>query len=158
MITDFRTIQSDLEPDRQKIHPSIVSLVTLMDESIQIPGTQYRIGLDGIIGLVPVVGDLFTAFIGRLLLKEADRLGVSRWIKARMYANYLLDTVVGMIPLVGDAFDFAFKAHLRHLRLLQGHLDRQARRDAGRRSTTATASGNGSWRGRAQPPPQQFAT
>jgi hypothetical protein len=142
--TNFITmLRPDLEvaaPDRREIHPSIVSLVMVMDESIQIPGTTFRIGLDGIIGLVPVVGDLFTAFVGRLLLKEADRLGVSRWTKARMYFNYLIDTVVGMIPIVGDAFDFAFKAHRRNLRLLQAHLDKQARREPGHDRTAAQAS------------------
>src|SRR5262249_12072720 len=54
----------------------------------------------------------------------AERLGVSRWTKARMYGNYAIDTLVGMIPIFGDAFDFGFKAHRKNLRLLQEHLDR----------------------------------
>jgi hypothetical protein len=111
-------------PNPHEIHPTISLLTSLMDDFIQIPGTNIRIGLDGIIGLFPVVGDLLTLVVAAVFMKEAERLGVSRWTKARMYGNYLIDTVIGIIPIAGDAFDFAFKAHRRNLRLLQEHLDK----------------------------------
>lgn len=111
-------------PNPRHIHPNIAFLASLLDDFIPIPGTTFRVGLDGIIGLIPVAGDLIGLFIAGLFMKEAERLGVSRWTKARMYGNYAVDTVVGMIPIFGDAFDFGFKAHRRNLRLLQEHLDR----------------------------------
>ena len=62
---------------------------------------RLRIGLDGIIGLIPVVGDLLTILIGGIILQEAKRLGVSRWTRFRMYANYAIDLLVGSVPVVG---------------------------------------------------------
>ena len=111
------------KPESHAIQPSIALLASIMDDFLQIPGTKVRIGLDGIIGLIPVIGDLITIVVGAFIMREAERLGVSRWTKARMYANYAIDTLVGMIPIVGDAFDFGFKAHRKNLRLLQEHLD-----------------------------------
>lgn len=108
----------------REIHPNVAFLAKLMDDIFEIPGTKVRIGLDGILGLIPVLGDLFTILIGSIVLREADRLGVSRWTKARMYGNYMVDTLVGIIPFFGDIFDFAFKAHRKNIRLLQEHLDR----------------------------------
>ncbi len=94
-----------------------------MDEALRIPGTNFRVGLDAIIGLVPVAGDLLTLGVAYFFLKEAERVGASRWTKARMWANYGLDLLVGLIPVLGDAFDLGFKAHRRNLRLLQQHVD-----------------------------------
>ena len=113
--------------DPNEIHPNVAFLASLMDDCIQIPGTNIRIGLDGIIGLIPVAGDLATVLIGGVFLKEAERLGVSRWTKARMYGNYAVDLLVGIIPFVGDAFDFGFKAHRRNIRLLQAHVDQKSK-------------------------------
>jgi hypothetical protein len=114
----------DSQPNPHEIHPTIKLLASIMDDFIEIPGTKYRIGLDGIIGVVPVIGDLATLIIAALFLREAERLGVSRWTKARMYGNYAIDVLVGMIPILGDAFDFGFKAFRRNLRLLQEHIDK----------------------------------
>jgi hypothetical protein len=112
-------------PQPRELSPTITWLATLMDDAYQIPGTQYRIGLDGIIGLIPGIGDLATMLIGGLVLQEAQRLGVSRWTRARMAGNYALDFFVGLIPLAGDLFDIGFKAHRRNLRLLQKHVQKQ---------------------------------
>jgi hypothetical protein len=110
----------------RELSPAIAWLATLMDDAYQIPGTQYRVGLDGLLGLIPGIGDLATLVIGGLVLQEARRLGVSRWTQARMLANYALDFSVGLIPLAGDVFDVAFKAHRKNVRLLQQHVQNQA--------------------------------
>lgn len=100
------------------------ALARLMDSSFTIPGTNVRFGLDAIIGLVPVAGDLISNAISTYIVWEARRLGVSRWTMARMIANTAVDTVVGAIPIVGDAFDVAFRVNMRNLALLKAHMAR----------------------------------
>jgi hypothetical protein len=98
------------------------ALVRLLDDAFRVPGTRWRVGLDGLIGLIPGVGDLIGAALSIYVLKESARLGVSRRTLARMAGNIALDFGLGALPLVGDAFDFAFKANRRNLRLLQKSL------------------------------------
>lgn len=107
------------------ISPTVLWLATLLDDAYQIPGTNYRIGLDAIIGLIPGIGDLATLVIGGIVMKEARRLGVSRWTRTRMLANYAVDFLVGAIPLAGDVFDIGFKAHRKNVRLLEEHLQQK---------------------------------
>jgi hypothetical protein len=106
-----------------ELSPFIAWLAALMDDAYEIPGTKYRVGLDSLIGLIPGIGDFATMLIGVLVLKEAQRLGVSRWTQARMMANYGLDFLIGLIPVAGDFFDVAFKAHRKNVRLLKNHLE-----------------------------------
>ena len=93
-----------------------------MDEGIRLPGTQFRIGLDPIIGLVPGIGDAAGAILAASILIEAIRRGIPRVTLVRMAANIALDTVGGSVPLLGDLFDAAWKANLRNLALLERHL------------------------------------
>lgn len=95
-------------------------LAWLLDNSIPLPG-GYRIGLDGLIGLVPGIGDAAGALVSSYLVVEAGRLGASKALLFRMAFNVLLEAVIGAIPFAGDLFDFAFKANLRNLRLLEQH-------------------------------------
>lgn len=83
-------------------------------------------GLDGLIGLIPGVGDAAGLLLSAWLMVQARRAGASRWLLARMAANAGVDTAIGAVPLLGDWFDFAFQANRRNLRLLQKHLARQA--------------------------------
>ena len=101
-------------------------LAWLLDSSIPIPGTRFTIGLDALIGLFPVVGDVVGVFLSSYILKEAAALGVSRSILARMAFNVAVEGLVGMIPLAGDVFDAAFKANQRNVRLLNAYLDHPA--------------------------------
>ena len=101
------------------------ALAKLMDSSFLVPGTNVRMGLDGLIGLVPVVGDLVSGAISSYLIWEARRLGASRWVIGRMAANTLIDTTIGAIPIVGDAFDVMFRTNIRNLALLRKHLARK---------------------------------
>lgn len=97
----------------------------LLDDSIRLPG-GYRVGLDGVIGLVPALGDAAGALISGYLILESARLGAPRTLLARMAGNVALELLVGTVPLVGDIFDFAFKANRRNYRLLERHLERAA--------------------------------
>lgn len=101
------------------------ALAKLLDSSFFIPGTKVRMGLDGIIGLVPVVGDLISGALSSYIIWEARRLGASRWVLGRMATNALIDTAFGAIPLVGDAFDVVFRTNVRNLALLRKHLARK---------------------------------
>ncbi|HEX8676694.1 MAG TPA: DUF4112 domain-containing protein [Segetibacter sp.] len=96
-------------------------LAKLMDSKFRVPGTDIRFGLDAIIGLIPVAGDLSTLAVSGYMLLILARNGASGFLLARMVLNVLIDTVVGMIPFLGDVFDVAFKANMRNLRLMQEH-------------------------------------
>ena len=101
------------------------ALAKLMDSAFLVPGTNIRMGLDAIIGLVPVVGDLVSGAISSYLIWEARRLGASRWVIGRMAANTLIDTTFGVIPILGDAFDVLFRSNMKNLALLRRHLTKK---------------------------------
>jgi hypothetical protein len=107
---------------RQAARQRLTLLTRLMDDLFEIPLLKRRFGLDPLIGLVPVVGDLIPAAIGLYLVFEARELGASRWLQAKMVGNLLLDLLVGAVPMFGDFFDFMFRAHHRNLKLLQKEL------------------------------------
>ena len=101
------------------------ALAKLMDGAFVIPGTNIRMGLDGIIGLVPVAGDMISGLISTYMIREARQLGAPSWLIARMAANTLLDTTIGAIPLLGDAFDVMFRANMKNMALLRRHMERK---------------------------------
>ena len=96
----------------------------VLERAFTLPGTNYRVGLDAIVGLIPVVGDLIAAAMGSWLIWEARNLGMSKFHLARMAANLGVDTALGAIPLVGDAFDIAFRSNTRNLRIVRKWLDK----------------------------------
>jgi len=93
-----------------------------LDAGIRIPGTNLRFGLDPILGLLPAVGDAAGAVLAGWILVAAVRLGASRATLLRMAGNVALDAGLGAVPYLGDAFDFAWKANLRNVALLERHL------------------------------------
>lgn len=99
-------------------------LATLLDNSIGLPGTPFRFGLDAVIGLVPGIGDLIGGVLSLYIIVESSRLGVPRSILVRMAWNVALDTFVGEVPILGDLFDAGYKSNLRNLALLDDHLRR----------------------------------
>jgi hypothetical protein len=121
----------------------ITMVARLMDSLFAIPGTKVRLGLDAIIGLVPVAGDLISQAISTYIIWEAHQLGVSKLTLARMFANTLADTVIGAVPLAGDLFDVAFRANMKNLRLLEKHLEKQGYR---RPAAAAGPVIDGDWR------------
>ncbi|WP_225317707.1 MULTISPECIES: DUF4112 domain-containing protein [Haloferax] len=90
-----------------------------LDNAIEIPGTNYRIGLDPILGFVPGVGDTVGSALSAYILVEAAMMGVPRATLARMFGNVLLDATVGSVPVAGDVFDAAWKANARNVRLIE---------------------------------------
>ena len=104
------------------------ALTNLLDTAFLIPGTNIRFGLDGMIGLIPGIGDAVTTAMSLYIVHEARQLGAPRYLIARMLANVALDGVVGAVPLLGDAFDVMWRANRRNMALLRKHLDREPRR------------------------------
>ncbi|MDQ2042406.1 DUF4112 domain-containing protein [Pseudoalteromonas sp. 20-92] len=95
------------------------------DSSIGIPFTKFNIGLEAVIGLIPVIGDAAGLILSSYVLIEAQRLGVSKRIKTKMFINMLIDFVGGLVPFFGDIFDAFFKANTRNTQLLKKHLNKQ---------------------------------
>lgn len=102
-------------------------LAYLLDSSIAIPGTGRTVGLDAVLGLIPVVGDFAGVVLSSYVIYEARRLGVPRHIIGRMAMNVAFDGVIGIVPVAGDLFDAAFKANRRNVRLLRKHLERSGK-------------------------------
>ncbi len=108
----------------------IRGLTRLLDTRWTFPGTRWRFGLDPLLGLIPVAGGVITLGMSIWLLVEARRIGVPRRLMLSMVGNIALDFLVGEIPLAGDVFDFAFKAHVRNLNMLEKWLARNADSDS----------------------------
>ncbi len=118
------------------------ALGRLLDNAIPIPGTARRVGLDGVIGLIPVAGDAAGALISGYIILEAARLGVPKSTIARMVGNVAADTVIGGVPVLGDLFDFGFKSNARNLALIEAHAARPtAARAASRRTLLLIGGG-----------------
>jgi uncharacterized protein DUF4112 len=103
------------------------ALAQLLDVAFIVPGTNIRYGIDGLIGLIPVIGDLITTAISLWLVREARALGAPWHVTARMLGNVALDGAVGLVPVAGDAFDVMFRANIRNMRLLRRWMDKQRR-------------------------------
>ena len=91
----------------------------LLDDFLRIPGTQIRFGLDGIIGLIPGIGDIIGAMASWIIILAAWLRGVPKVTLLRMLANVAIETVIGTVPVLGDAFDIAWKANRRNFALLE---------------------------------------
>ena len=113
---DSRVVRPD------KVRRRLRRLSWLMDNSIRLP-TGHRIGVDGLIGLIPGVGDLFGAAISSYFIVTAVRMGVPKPVIGRMGANILIETVLGAVPLLGDVFDLAYKANARNYQLLERYFE-----------------------------------
>ena len=94
----------------------------LLDDSLRVPGTGFRFGLDAVIGLIPGIGDATGAALSAYVLVEAGRLGAPKATLLRMAGNIAVEAIAGAVPVVGDLFDAGWKANLRNLRLLEAHL------------------------------------
>ena len=110
--------------DPASIRRRIEAMEAMLEGLFVIPGTNRRVGLDSLVGLIPVVGDLATAAMGAWIVWEARNLGMSKWQITRMAANVGVDTVIGAIPFAGDLFDFLYKSNTKNLRIIRKHLDR----------------------------------
>lgn len=118
-------------PDPTQRLQALRRLAHLLDAAIPLPG-GLRVGVDGLVGLIPGVGDLAGAVLSAYIIAQARRLGAPPAVLLRMAANVALETFIGTVPVIGDLFDFAWKANRRNVALLERHL--------GQRDTTPAAS------------------
>jgi hypothetical protein len=98
------------------------TLARLLDSSISIPGTRWKIGLDPILGLIPGAGDMIGAVLSGYIVLEAVHADVPTLTLARMLVNVGIDTLIGSIPALGDVFDAAWKSNVMNVALLERHL------------------------------------
>jgi hypothetical protein len=103
------------------------AIAKLLDIAFILPGTKIRYGIDGIIGLIPVVGDIIAAALSLWLVREARALGAPWHITARMLGNVAVQGLVGTVPVAGDAFDVLFRANMRNARILRSWMEKQPR-------------------------------
>ncbi|WP_245280095.1 DUF4112 domain-containing protein [Hyphomicrobium sp. 99] len=115
----------------------IEALAKMLDSAIRIPGTSVVMGIDAVLGLVPIIGDAISGAMASYIIWEARRLGAPRWLIARMAMNTALDTAVGSIPVFGDMFDVAYKSNLKNVALLKRHAEKHGAR-YGRRTIETT--------------------
>jgi hypothetical protein len=110
--------------DPAAIRKRIETMEQLLERMFVIPGINRPVGLDFLLGLVPVVGDIAAAGLGAWIVWEARSLGMSRYQLARMMGNVAFDMVIGMVPLIGDAADFFFRSNSMNLKRIKRHLDK----------------------------------
>lgn len=102
------------------------AVARFLDDSIPVPGTTYRIGVEPIVGLIPGVGDFFGVTVSAYIILRAADLGVSKTTIVRMIINLVIDGVVGSLPIVGDLFDIVWKANLRNIAIIESELLKNA--------------------------------
>ena len=110
-----------LTPAQQARLTGLRRIAELLDSAFVVPGTNYRIGLDPIIGLIPMVGDLASPLFTIGLLWQAYDLRIPKVVQVRMIFNAAIDALIGTIPFLGDLFDFGWKSNQRNLALLELH-------------------------------------
>ncbi len=119
-------VRIDLTGLPRSLPPELVrKLAWLLDECIRIG--PWAVGFDGLLGLIPGVGDLLGSVFGAWIILSAARDGVPRATIARMMANVAIDTGLGAVPLFGDLFDFIYKSNTKNLKLYQQALQGQNR-------------------------------
>ena len=101
--------------------PLLNRISYLMDEQFRFPGTKFRFGLDPLLNLIPVAGDMAGLVISAGLLLAIARKGASNKLVVLMSLNILLDATIGAIPIIGQIFDFFFKANSRNIQLMKAH-------------------------------------
>jgi len=112
-----------LEQRRHRSLARVRRLARVLDDAVRVPGTEIRIGIDALIGLLPVAGDAIGAALSGVTIVEAWRLRAPPRLIARMLGNAGIDLLVGLVPVAGDVLDIAWRANRRNLALLEGWLD-----------------------------------
>lgn len=120
-----------LAPSQVQRLDALRKVAELLDSAFVVPGTSYRVGLDPIVGLIPGIGDLVSPLFTIAILWQARDLDLPRVVQLRMIFNVAIDALLGAVPLIGDLFDFAWKANLRNLALLERHATEERRASTG---------------------------
>ncbi len=116
--------ENDLSTDPEVAE--LERLAALLDAQFGIPGTRFRVGLDGLLGFIPGLGDGAGALLSLYIVVKARSLGAPMSLVARMLINVGIDSAVGSVPIAGDLFDLVFKANRRNVGLLRRHLENRA--------------------------------
>lgn len=103
-------------------------LAQRMDALFTVPGTRITVGLDNILGLVPMFGDLAALLPGLWIIGRARRLGASPGVLVYMALNSLADFAVGLLPIAGDLFDLLYDANMRNYNVLEVNLNKRCAR------------------------------
>ncbi len=114
----------DVSRDPQAVRNRVEAMEKVLERAFVIPGINRPIGIDSIVGLIPVVGDVVTALMGAYIVWEARNLGMSKLQLTRMAANVGIDTALGAIPFAGDVFDFFWRSNSKNLKIIRKHLDK----------------------------------
>ncbi|MEQ8741867.1 DUF4112 domain-containing protein [Parasphingorhabdus sp.] len=114
----------DVSRDPQAVRNRVEAMEKILERAFVIPGINRPIGVDSIVGLIPVVGDIATALMGAYIVWEARNLGMSKLQLTRMAANVGIDTALGAIPFAGDVFDFFWRSNTKNLKIIRKHLDK----------------------------------
>jgi hypothetical protein len=122
--TDERLPFPRLGTDPQSVRQRVEGMEKLLERLFVLPGINRPVGLDVILDVVPVVGDVAAAALGAYIVWEARNLGMSKWKIARMAGNVGFDWLLGLIPFVGAIPDFFFRSNTRNLRMIKRHLDK----------------------------------
>ena len=121
---DERLPFPSLGTDPASVRQRVETMERLLERLVVIPGLNRPIGLDVILDLVPVVGDVAAAALGAYIVWEAKNLGMSRTQIARMAGNVGIDWLLGLIPWIGAVPDFFFRSNTRNLKIIKRHLDK----------------------------------
>lgn len=121
-----RRMQAELPlgNDPIAVRRRLEALERVLERGFTVPGTKQPFGLDALVGLIPIAGDLIAGALGLYMVWEARNLGMSKFQLARMLANVGFDTAIGAIPLAGDMFDVMFRSNTRNLKLILKHMDK----------------------------------
>ncbi|WP_238474037.1 DUF4112 domain-containing protein [Altericroceibacterium spongiae] len=117
-------IEMPVGNDPASIRQRIQMMEALLERAFTVPGIKRGVGLDAVIGLIPVVGDVITAAMGAYIIWEARNLGIPKWKLWRMAGNIAFDSAIGAIPVAGDLFDFVYRSNSRNLKIIKKHLDK----------------------------------
>jgi hypothetical protein len=110
-------------PNEEATLERVRTVSRLLDDAVRVPGTDFRIGIDPILGVLPVAGDAVAMLLSLYPVLEAYRLGMSRAALAKMLSLVAVDAVVGSVPVLGPVFDAFWKANKWNLRTLERHIE-----------------------------------
>ena len=124
MRIDERLPFPSIGTDAQSVRQRVEAMEKVLERLVVIPGINKPVGLDVILDVVPVVGDIAAAALGAYIVWEAKNLGMSKWQISRMAGNVGVDWLRGLIPFVGAIPDFFFRSNTRNLKIIKRHLDK----------------------------------
>ncbi len=119
-----KAILGKLQSDPQSVRQRVEVMERLLERSFTVPGTSQTFGLDIILEVIPVVGDVAAAALGSYMIWEARNLNMSKWQLSRMAGNVGVDFLLGLIPFVGLIPDFFFRSNSRNMKIIKRHLDK----------------------------------